>query len=502
MTVAAEALEKQTDSFDWKLTEAQFVQYQLVDDLPEVATVRATERIGAIALLEERRSSQDNRLEASELLPIDALSTADHVLDAERKYGRGSVMHVDRWNGLVQDCQRLVAEWYRKKKPEYFAPLRHSFDPLTETFFSHGLSIRQMTENALVPLPDDPEEEARRVNERVEDATPQILRRLGKIAASSQVVRTISECTDKAISDYAEDVAHGRSHRGYRGYVPEIEKLMVRDIKLSGDDEAGDRFEEQIGLPGTYITHEILQEALRRRNVETAHMSKTELHGAQLLANDDLMEFIELLDTVAGEEWCTNVFVGEEVPSDYVKDYVGFRQDATCRQEGLTDVVETVATFVLDLAANDVDRRKALVMVEEFVKKQLLEIGKQDIVVAEQMFDIQTATGLQEVAYLERTGRYEEAYLLMQEVEALAPGGGYCGAGSCGLEDVNLHDEAGQRLGLRLEARPGDTILRDTVRPCKCGSKTVVYAYNKTKVNKYCETCGMFESKINGQRVG
>ena len=470
--------------------------YRLVDSVPELYAARMEERGQAEDLLARRRNALELGGTAIEMpLPIDALSTAYKVLEAAETYGEGSAEHVTLSKGILLDCQRLVAEWYRKLKPEHFQPVRHIFDKETEEFFSHGLSIRQMTENALTPIRNDPEEEARRVNERVEDATPQILRRLGGIAIGSEAIRTISECTDKAINDYDFDRQNKRPHRGYGGYVPEIKKLMIRDIRL--DDASGDRFEEQVGLPGTYITHEIIQLALARRGAMVTDMDKTQLHGAQLLARDDLMVFVELLDTTASEEWCVNIFMGEQVPRDYVKNYNAFRQEALQRQKDLRDLAKTVATYVVDLAEDGVDRLIAPAKVEEFVKIKLLELGKKDFGAAEQMFDTETALGLQEVARLEAAGRSQEAYALMQQVNEQAPGGGYCGAGSCGLEAVDLSSDEGKRLADKVGAKTGDTVLKDKDRACKCGSKKIVYAYSSSKVNKYCDGCGKSESKAS-----
>lgn len=470
-------------------------QYRLVDDLPEVAGARREVRIGAVALLDSRRQQAEAGKEA-DWLPVDALSTAHKALEAEWTYGPGSAEFHEKFSGLVQDSQRLLAEWYRKKKPEYFPPLRQEFREDSEEFFSHGLSITQMTTNALVPIPGSIEDEKRRINERVEEATPHLLRKLGKIAVGTEVVRTVSECTDIAIADYEQDQANDSPHRGYSGYVPEIKKVMIRDIRLDSDSK--DRFEEQIALPGIYITHEIIKTALARRGLDVEGLDKTELHGSQMIADDDLLDFAELLDKVASEEWCTDIFMGEKVTPDHAKNYATFRVEALERQEGLKDMARATANFVLDLARDNFDRRKAPAHVESFVKKQLLELGKQDAIVAEQMFDKETAQNLQVVVQLESQGRYQESFELMQAVEKAAPGGGSCGGGSCGLESVNLKDESGKKLRENLKAEDGDTVVRDKERACKCGKKEIVYAYNKNKVNKYCESCHAFESKKTG----
>jgi hypothetical protein len=468
-------------------------KYRLVDSIGEVALARQEERDVAEDLLEKRRLSANSDHDKPQYLVVDALSTAHKVLEASRIFGITSPEHTELHNGLQLDCLRLTAEWYRKKKPEYFPPVRHHFDDSTQAFFSHGLSLQQMTENALVPIANNPEEEDRRVNEYIEDATPQILRSLGAIASSRDVIRTVSQCTNMAIQQYQTDVLLGRPHGGYGGYVPEIEKLMIRDIKL--DSSTSDRFEEQIGLPGIYITSEIIEEALSRHGVDVSTLTKTELHGSQILANDDLMDFIKTLDEVASKEWCTNIFMGEEVPANATRSYSLFREEALARQQGLRELSGQVANFVLDLANDNVDRAQALKMVEDFTKRLLLNYVKDDEAAAEQMFDRQTSRDLQEVVYLESIGEHEQAHKLMEQVQENAPGGGYCGAGSCGLENVELSSLEGKELAKKVRAEAGDVVLKDKIRKCKCGSTGIIYAFNAKKVNKFCESCGAFESK-------
>ncbi len=474
--------------------------YQLVDDIPEIQQERHLVREYAQQLLEDRRLNYERTGEIS-YQPVDALSTAHSVIEAGFRYGQDSPEYTQRYDGLLLDCQRYVGEWYRKKRPEYFPPVRHVFDESKEEFFSHGLSIRQMTENALVPISGDAEEEASRINERVEDATPHIIRSIGGIALTGQSVRTVSECTDNAIESFEYDMKHNREHRGYRGYVPEIRKIMIRDIKL--DNDSNDRFEEQIGIPGTYITHEIFQMALAEKGInEALDMDKTALHGAQLLAQDDLLNFVEHLDDIGTREWSLGqvgqvLFMGEAVNETNPRDYSSFRSEALERQESLKNIADTVAVFVLNLAAEDFDRTKAPAHVEEFVKLQLKILGKADVLVAEQMFDAPTAMGLQQVVTLELQGRYEEAFKLEQAVMKAAPGGGACGAGSCGLESVNTSGDVGKKLMKDLKADAGDTIVKDKERACKCGKKEIVYAYNKNKVTKLCGSCGAFETKAS-----
>jgi hypothetical protein len=460
---------------------------------PEIAAAVQCVRDESWQLIAERQALLDAGVVQDVPLVIDALSTAESVVIARddtqdnRHYG-------ERYDCLVTDCVRLIQEWNRKLKPEAFSELRHHYSQAEEEFYSHGMAIGQMTLNALRPIAESPEEEARRVNERVEHRLPIIIQKAGGFALHGVGIRTISECTDKAIQDYEDDKEHMRPHRGYDGYVPEVKKLMIRDIRI--DPETGDRLQTQIGLLGEYsITHQVIQEALRRKGVDTSGMGKTELHGLQLLVDDDLKDFVKLLDEVATEDWCVPIFLGERVGKDHSRDYDAFWEEAAHREEDLRDLAEVTATFLIDLVDDNFDRRKAPGHVEAFVKKLLLDRAKKDITVAQYAFGEKTAASILEVVALEKRGLYQEAFAVMAEAEKAAPGGGYCSGGSCGLESVDLNSEEGKKLAENTKAESGDTIVRDKERACKCGAKEIVYAYNKNKVNKYCGNCKAFESK-------
>jgi hypothetical protein len=457
-------------------------KYQFADDMQEVGIARHLERQRAQDVIADR--NQNYIVGGGKLLSVDALSTAEAVTRSRSKNGVYGKEYKETLEALKLDCQRLVGEWYRKKTWEYFPIVRHDYDERTGEYYSHGLSVSQMTENALVPMPDNPEEQARRVNERVEEATPRILRALGGVAIGETKIRTISECTDKAESEYQDHVKAGVPNGSYGGYVPEISKLMIRDISL--DDYTGDRHEEQIGLPGTYINHFIIQEALRRRGLEAGHMDKTDLHGNQIVAQDDILDFVAHLDEVASEQWCVNIFMGELVEPGLVKNYQGVKGEALVRAKQLKGHSDMVADFVLELSEAGTPKEMAPKLVEDFVRKMLLNMAKHDDTIGEQIFDEKTATGLKEVARLESIGKAQQAFNLMQEVEESAPSGGYCGAGSCGLEllDPNTNDVLGAK---KLGFKEKDTI-KDTERRCKCGEKTILYDLKQNK--KGCTSCG------------
>jgi hypothetical protein len=435
----------------------------------------------AIATIEERRAQITYGMAESVPLPVDAVSTAKKVIAARDEFGEGSPQHMEVKAGLDLDCGRLLSEWYRRNKPEIFEVAYHQFEAETEDFYSHGLSIGQMTFDGLTPQ-DNPEDEARRINEHVEERTPQILRRaLGRTALHGKRIRTISQCTKTAILAYEQDFAAGRPHQGYNGYVPEIEKGMIRDIWF--DEHSDGRFQEQIGLPGTYFQPFIYQRALERRNLDVHSKDRTELHGTQFLAEDDLIDFTRDLDDIAGEHYGLTFFMGEVVPADHPKDYGTIREEARQRRENLQSQRLMLTDFVLTLAENNTDPREAPAIVEKFVKKMLLNMARHDTTLTADMFDQKTADGLREVAALEARGLTEDAMRRYQEVEKAAPGGGFCGAGSCGLEDLKNSDlDAVNKLGFNAK----DTI-KDTERRCKCGAKTVYYDLKQAK--KGCTTC-------------
>lgn len=148
-------------------------------------------------------------------------STASGVLQAQRLYG--AERDSQKWDVIAIANDSLESGIART--PQSISNHEDVFITLSTGTSLHGWSIRQLTENALVPIAEDAEEEARRVNERVEEATPHIVRSLGSLALGKGII-TISQCTDSAISSFQTDMKLGRKHRGYRGYVPEIEKVM------------------------------------------------------------------------------------------------------------------------------------------------------------------------------------------------------------------------------------------------------------------------------------
>lgn len=450
--------------------------YISADSIPTLRAAREQERAASYELMAARAMQMDYGEYA--VAPVDALSSGHRVLAAEATFGSNSVEHQLASKSLHKDCVRLLAEWRRKYKPESFEPIIHTRDHATGEFIADGRSTRTMNQDGLIPTAYA-EEDSRRVNENVEDFTSMHAHRLGGFTLGQTVrMRTISECTDWSIQLFEID---GKS-RG--GYVPEIEKLMIRDMDLT-DPNA--RAQEQLGLPGTYITHYVIQQALLRQNFDARDMDKTQLHGTQLFVGDDIFEFAALLDEVASEEWCTEIFMGEEVPKGTRKDYEAFRREAIARQELLDSDASMVADFVLELCESETDPSKALLYVEEFVKQLLITKSQDNLDITTEMFDDQTLRGLQEVQFLQQMGLLEQAQERLVDVVAQAPGGGFCGAGSCDLERARISGDEADKIK-ELGFDPKDTLVDKGNRKCSCGKKTVVYDLKQKQ--KGCTTCG------------
>ena len=456
--------------------ESPVFDYQFLDDNPDFTSVRLAARIEAREIVDTNREQLRYGNFGAVAMPVDALGTARRVNDTIAIYGQNSPEYLERFEGLVLDCGRLLGEAARKNSFEYFPLQRQEFNPYDNQYYSHGMQILEMTSLGLTPLAE-PEEVEIRINDRVEE----ISYGLGRIAlADAARIRTISECPDWAIQAYESGSAN---HFG--GYDPENRKIMIRDV--SYDTETQDRFQEQIGVSGNYITHEVIVETLDRRGLDATSKNKIELHGSQIEAHDDLLDFVALLDKVASEKSGNRIFMGEKIRDTDIVDYSAVRENAKARQEKLVIKSLELASTVLELESNNVDSWAAVGIVESNVKHMLFELAKTDSTVAINAFNETTARGLQDVAFLQLLGRYDEADLMMKEVEKSAPAPSYCGAGSCGLESLGSGTEAGQiAQDLGLDASNG--LIKDTERSCvKCSKKSVVY---DMKGKKGCTSCG------------
>ena len=410
-------------------------------------------------------------------IPVDALGTAHQVVEIKENCGVDSPEYEEMYRGLVLDCEKLLAEAFRKNTWEHFGETEQIYDAQTSEYFAHGVSLTRAVTNGLTPIAEH-EEQARRSNEYIEEET---YRAIGHVGLKDISVQTISECTDWAIRDYKKD-----SKGSHGGYVPDIEKIMLRGVRFGG---YGSRYEEQLGLPGLYITHDVIVTALREIEAvsEDIELTKTELHGKQFinLSNNSVVGLAKILDGKASEAWDKNIFMGEEVSTDHPKDYAHIAQEAELRRQQLAPKPRELADYLIVLEENGTDHWAAEGIVNAYLKKVLLEVARINPEQAELMFDKATADGFREVAKLQNSGQYREALKLLVQVEKNAPEVSFCGAGSCGLIGVNPHSAEAQKakeLGLK-----GD-LLHDTDRACpSCHAKKVYYNMGGSKA---CIGCG------------
>lgn len=469
-------------------TEATFIS---ADAIPELSFVRRRAAQQADEILESNREHLRQGEYEAVPLPIDVLGTARRVLAIEK----GQEQYQEAYKGLVLDCQRLFAEVFRKNSWEYFLPVVQEYDVEQQVFMSHGQSLLEIVKGGLSPL-TEPDEQERRKNEYIEEQT---YTAVAKLALEQTVsVVTISECTEWATEAYEHDKTAGDAKTGrygYGGYVPEIQKLMIRNTIFPA--ESDNRIEEQVGLPGTYITHEVIQTALELIGLyDAATMDRTKVHGTQVLHNKGIFDFVALLDALASDASGKRIYLGEAVSDDTEIDYSHeyLHQIASNRQKQLVGHSEDLAGYLLELELNNTDRWAAEKIMENFIKERMFGEARKDSQKAAEMFDAATAQGYMQVDLLRASGQFEAATQLQQTVEAAAPAPSYCGAGSCGLESLSLltaEAATAQKLGLKADAKNG--LLIDTERKCPCGKKSIVY---DSRGNKACTSCK--STQING----
>lgn len=462
------------------------------DKTPWLRGIRAQVRAESEDILEANRQKlRDGHFEDVHL-DVDALGTAAKIAAIGREHGINSVEYQRADRGLLVDCQRKYAEAFRINTWEYFGEITQQYDPKSNKLFADGLPVDQMIDNGLTPVAVK-EEADRRINDRVNLATTKEI--LKSQRAEEVAVIRIQPCPQYALDAYKKDPkgAHG-------GYAPGIDKLMVDFDWFNSDKQEVSH--EQIGVSGTYISPEVITETLRIIGVLSSpkELSRTEIHATVGIVDRNQItqaaDVQRILDQIASERSGKNIYMGEVVADDFKKDYDRIHQEAAERQSRQTSLAEELAAYTKQLEAQNVDHAPATMMVEDFVQSRMLKVAELDPSQAEAIFDKETADGFKEVHNLRSQGRYEEADRLRLRVEQAAPPAGSCGTEGCGLEIISATSQEGAELAKKLKAEAGDKIVKDKIRRCKCGHKSIVYAYSATKVNKYCTNCDAFESTI------
>ena len=282
------------------------------------------------------------------------------------------------------------------------------------------------------------------------------------------------------------------------GDTTRVKKTMLGYSSI--DHKQNKMYYEQIGTPGQLLTPKVMRKAQQIIDANSQHTEvKTEIHGTHNVVDKRLigsaMDMQKLLDHVAGEEHGFEVFMGKRLASGQEKNYDQLYKDAARRRKEQAGLTNELVAYVHSLYKADIDHTLATHMVEKFIKDRLLDEAEKDHHIAAAAFDTETASGFREATRLRALGEFSQAESIINETRLRAPDTGSCGAGSCGLESVDINSEEGKKLAENTKAESGDTIVRDKERACKCGAKEIVYAYNKNKVNKYCGNCKAFESK-------
>ncbi|MGC1177223.1 MAG: hypothetical protein WA843_04085, partial [Candidatus Saccharimonadales bacterium] len=322
-----------------------------VDAIPELHFTRRRAATKAKSILNNNQQLVSDGKTENVPLPVDALGTAKKVIAVRKEFGEDSPEYRERFNGLLLDCERQAGEASRKLGYELFRKTEQQFDPKTGDYFADKESITVMLENGLSPFVSA-EEQVVRVGNFVEEDTYRTIGRIGtskvvelcleqieqqhleseaQIAKPQLEVRTIQPCTNEALEEYR------RNPKGtFGGYVPEIDKFMLRSVCFA---ESGDRFESQIALSGTYITPEVIRSVVVERGGldEDETLSRAEWHGKEFidLSGEGEIRFVAALDTKASEVSGKPIFMGEVVEADHPKDYSVIEAEAETRRRKL-----------------------------------------------------------------------------------------------------------------------------------------------------------------------
>jgi len=484
-----------------------------VDAVPDLYETRQVADIKSQAVFEDRMDSLREGDNAMVPYEVDAVSAADLVLAAREQYGERSQQYQETYNNLVVNCGRFFGEAYRKNTYEYFAPLAQPYSADHNDYLAGGIfPVMDMARNGITPLAED-FEQPRRLLEYRELATSTRIGQLllqgagvelaGSAEKAAKVsVRTISQCPDEIKDRYEQDKAAG-IQRNYYGYAPQVDKLMIRDT--SYDTENGVCYVEQIGIPGTYITPDVIETALQITGVieEGQTVTKNDVLGMQIIATDGqgVLGVMPLLDSLASARSGKNIFMGEEVAANHPKDYAFIPFEAEERREQQSLDAIALAEYLLELSESGIDHWQANRHIEHFAKERIFHSVKYDAKRAGDAFDETMAREAGELSVLRDSEDYDE--LARREALALenAPSVETCGAGSCGLEEAerdSLEMSAARELGLNVE----NGVIVDRVRKCPkkdCGEVGgIVYTPSRKKPGEYdkaCTKCGATEFK-------
>lgn len=462
------------------------------DQMPHLREVRREARHYGVSVHAARKQQLLDGEFGEVVLDVDAIGTADKIAYVASMYGLGSPEHMEARQGLLVDCSRKIGEASRKNSWEYFSHTTQTYDAETDQLYAHGMSVDEMLLNGISPLAEA-EEVLLRINDIVTHVTTKEI--LKSHESGPVATLRFSPCPE-----WAHQSLRNNPKSAHGGYAPEIDKLMVNFDTF--DMVTREVHHEQLAVSGLYITPQIMQSVLQKMNIITTEspMSRSEIHGTVGVVPGNhmssVLDVMQLLDREASETSGKNIFLGEVVTENHPKDYFLVMKESEARRVEQQALSEQLAAYVEQLHADNIDHAIATQMVEKFIQDKLLDIAETNPEKAAIIFNQQTAQRFERAAKLAGHGFMNEAAQLRSEARREAPPSSSCGAGSCGLESINMLSGEGISIKKKLQATDGDTIVKDTVRSCKnCGEKAVVYAYTNNKVNKACTNCSAFEQK-------
>lgn len=460
------------------------------DTLPELQQARAEGMQEAQAVLENNRNLALQGLDSP--LPHDVVGESEQLAQIARTKGKRSAEYVDRHEGLKVSARTLIAEVTSTYRRRLFPRLTQQLNSDGKYEF-HGSEVLNVTRNGLSALTGYLEEEQRSTNDHAKEVVNHAIPRIQKLGSlglqGALHTIEIAECPDWVIQAYKEG-----DTGAYAGYVPAIKKMMLQGMRFNED---GTREQEMLALPGTHITHDVILRVLEKLGGinEGDQLNKTEVHGKQFIDIHELgvLGFAAKLDEVASEQSGKNIFLGEVVPDDYIKDYQQAVIEATQQEEANKHLVAPLTQLLINLEANGTDKIANEHILEAHINDALWEEVLENPDRAEEIFGKETADRLRKAAELEKQGLHKEANELRILAEKEAPPSTYCGGGSCGLETVaeGTPDAiVARRMGLR-----GRKLRKDKERACKaCSNFGLVY--DADNGDTACVDCG--SSKIGG----
>ncbi len=459
-----------------------------VESDPEMGRLRAEARQEAQAIMDAHVQMLCDGEYEKVPLEADAGGTARKLVAVGKVFGKDSPEYKQGWGALLRDCERRVGEAHRVNGWELFDQTVLELDIETGDFFCDGFSFSEMLRNGLTPAtnPGCPEEPSRRINEFVEGQTDVVL--VSKPTMQGRSTYTFSQCPQSLIDRYRRNPGN----RVYSDYAPAVEKLMLRQKRF---DPANNKiFMRQMAVPGLYINNEVINMALSEMGVIDGQrvLDRTEVHGTQAVVDDelipDVVAMLRRLDEAASRYHGIPIYLGMPLQPGQKVDYEAVYIEAENRRQEQEDLTQRYALHLVTLEESGLDREIVKFEADEFIRTELLGTARHDPEKAAMMFDPLTAQGFREANDLEAQGRFMDAQNLRSIVEQSAPPAGGCGAGSCGLERLNVSEEAAAKD--LLNTKPGEKTAKDTERPCpKCGEKEVVYSWTDTVRKKGCMNC-------------